>query len=44
MAQPQDIVVVAGRGHETVQDIAGALIDIDDREEVRKAIAEASRR
>lgn len=44
MAQPQDIVVIAGRGHETVQDIAGALIDIDDREEVRKAIAEASRR
>lgn len=39
MAQADDIVVVAGRGHETVQDIAGALIDIDDRDEVRKAFA-----
>ncbi|WP_417510796.1 UDP-N-acetylmuramoyl-L-alanyl-D-glutamate--2,6-diaminopimelate ligase [Microbacterium sp.] len=39
MAAPDDIVVIAGRGHETVQDVAGELIDIDDREEVRKAVA-----
>lgn len=43
MAAPDDVVVVAGRGHETVQDIAGALIDIDDREEVRKAVAHTVR-
>lgn len=43
LAEPNDIVVIAGRGHETVQDIAGALIDIDDREEVRKAVAQTAR-
>lgn len=44
LAAPEDIVVIAGRGHETVQDIAGALIDIDDREEVRKAVAQSTQR
>ena len=44
MAATDDIVVIAGRGHETVQDIAGALIDIDDREEVRKAISQTTGR
>lgn len=39
LAGPNDVVVVAGRGHETEQDIDGQMIQIDDREEVRRAFA-----
>ena len=31
MAQPNDIILVAGKGHETYQDIAGVKSDFDDR-------------
>lgn len=37
---PNDVVVVAGRGHETAQDMGSELIELDDREEVRRAFAQ----
>ncbi|CCH03415.1 UDP-N-acetylmuramyl-tripeptide synthetase [Fibrella aestuarina BUZ 2] len=37
MARPHDIILVAGKGHETYQDIQGVKYDFDDRLELRKA-------
>jgi UDP-N-acetylmuramoyl-L-alanyl-D-glutamate--2,6-diaminopimelate ligase len=37
-AQPGDLVVIAGKGHETYQIFADQTIHFDDREEARKAI------
>ena len=37
-ARPGDAVVVAGKGHETGQEIAGAVLPFDDREVLRAAI------
>ncbi|MEW5978053.1 MAG: UDP-N-acetylmuramoyl-L-alanyl-D-glutamate--2,6-diaminopimelate ligase [Acidobacteriota bacterium] len=39
-ARPADAVIVAGKGHETYQELAGQILHFDDREEVRKALAE----
>ena len=38
-ADPDDTVLVAGRGHETVQEIAGVDHALDDRVEARAALA-----
>ncbi|NSW93753.1 MAG: UDP-N-acetylmuramoyl-L-alanyl-D-glutamate--2,6-diaminopimelate ligase [Bacteroidales bacterium] len=38
LAGPGDIVLVAGKGHETYQDIKGVKYHFDDREEVKKAL------
>ncbi|MCC8020359.1 MAG: UDP-N-acetylmuramoyl-L-alanyl-D-glutamate--2,6-diaminopimelate ligase [Rikenellaceae bacterium] len=38
MAGPGDIVLVAGKGHETYQDACGVKSHFDDREEVRRAM------
>lgn len=38
-AGPDDTVLVAGRGHETVQDVDGEDIALDDRVEARAALA-----
>lgn len=38
IAGPGDIVLVAGKGHETYQDIKGVKYHFDDREEVKKAL------
>ncbi|MCP4510816.1 MAG: hypothetical protein GY826_30980, partial [Fuerstiella sp.] len=37
-AEPGDMVVVAGRGHEHSQQTAGAVLSFDDREVVRKLL------
>ena len=41
-AQPGDTVLVAGKGHEQGQDIAGVVRPFDDREELREAIKRAA--
>ncbi|TDE90816.1 UDP-N-acetylmuramoyl-L-alanyl-D-glutamate--2,6-diaminopimelate ligase [Occultella glacieicola] len=41
-AGPADTVLIAGRGHETLQEIAGVEYHLDDREEVRTAMSERS--
>ncbi|MCS6821384.1 MAG: UDP-N-acetylmuramoyl-L-alanyl-D-glutamate--2,6-diaminopimelate ligase [Microscillaceae bacterium] len=37
IAQPNDIILVAGKGHETYQEIEGIKYPFDDREVLRKA-------
>lgn len=41
-AEPADAIVIAGKGHETGQLIAGVKHHFDDREELRAALAELS--
>lgn len=41
MARPQDTILVAGRGHEIWQDVAGTNVALDDRVELRQALAAA---
>lgn len=41
MARPQDTILVAGRGHEIWQDVAGTNVALDDRAELRQALAAA---
>lgn len=38
-AAPGDLVLIAGKGHETTQEIAGARIPLDDRVLAREALA-----
>lgn len=38
MASPKDVVLIAGKGHETYQLIKGAVLHFDDREEAREAL------
>ncbi len=40
IARPTDVVLVAGKGHETYQEIAGQRIPFDDKEELVKALEE----
>lgn len=40
MAGPGDIILVAGKGHETYQDAAGVKTHFDDKEELRKAFGD----
>jgi UDP-N-acetylmuramoyl-L-alanyl-D-glutamate--2,6-diaminopimelate ligase len=39
MANPRDIILVAGKGHETYQEIKGVKHDFDDRQVLREAFA-----
>jgi UDP-N-acetylmuramoyl-L-alanyl-D-glutamate--2,6-diaminopimelate ligase len=43
-AEPGDVVVLAGKGHETYQDIAGELIPFDEAAIVSACVAEGSSR
>jgi len=38
LSQEGDIVLVAGKGHESYQEIAGKRIDFDDRRAAYKAL------
>ncbi|WP_144792819.1 UDP-N-acetylmuramoyl-L-alanyl-D-glutamate--2,6-diaminopimelate ligase [Kocuria palustris] len=38
MAGPRDSILIAGRGHETTQEIAGVDHPLDDRQELREAL------
>jgi UDP-N-acetylmuramoyl-L-alanyl-D-glutamate--2,6-diaminopimelate ligase len=42
LAEPGDVVVIAGKGHEGGQEIAGVVQPFDDREVARDALAELS--
>ena len=42
-AKPNDIVVIAGKGHETYQEINGVRHDFDDRAEVKMAMGNISK-
>lgn len=41
LARPHDIILVAGKGHETYQEIKGVKYDFDDRAVLREAFANA---
>lgn len=40
IAHPGDIILIAGKGHETYQEVSGKKYHFDDREEVRKYFKE----
>ncbi|RYF56755.1 MAG: UDP-N-acetylmuramoyl-L-alanyl-D-glutamate--2,6-diaminopimelate ligase, partial [Cytophagaceae bacterium] len=42
LARPNDIILVAGKGHETYQDIQGVKHDFDDRQVLREAFQNAN--
>ncbi len=44
LAGPGDTVVIAGKGHETGQEIAGVVHPFDDRDELRAALAQRGER
>ena len=44
IAEKDDIIVLAGKGHETYQDIGGHKNHLDEREEVRDALLELRNR
>jgi UDP-N-acetylmuramoyl-L-alanyl-D-glutamate--2,6-diaminopimelate ligase len=39
VATPQDVILVAGRGHEIYQEVKGVNLSLDDRVELRAALA-----
>ncbi|HEY0110224.1 MAG TPA: UDP-N-acetylmuramoyl-L-alanyl-D-glutamate--2,6-diaminopimelate ligase [Fibrella sp.] len=43
LAQPHDIILIAGKGHETYQDIQGVKHDFDDRQVLRDAFQNAQK-
>ncbi|WP_460816291.1 UDP-N-acetylmuramoyl-L-alanyl-D-glutamate--2,6-diaminopimelate ligase [Nocardioides korecus] len=44
LARPGDTVVLAGKGHETGQEVAGTVHPFDDREELRAALGSSERK
>ncbi|MFC7748670.1 UDP-N-acetylmuramoyl-L-alanyl-D-glutamate--2,6-diaminopimelate ligase [Paenibacillus thermoaerophilus] len=44
MASPEDVVLIAGKGHETYQTVRGVSLPFDDREVARAAIRKAAGR
>jgi UDP-N-acetylmuramoyl-L-alanyl-D-glutamate--2,6-diaminopimelate ligase len=43
LATPGDVIVVAGKGHETGQYVAGAVLPFDDRQVTAAALAQRER-
>ena len=39
ISKPEDVIIVAGKGHEDYQILADRTIHFDDREEVQKVFA-----
>ena len=44
IAKKDDIIVLAGKGHETYQDIGGRKLHLDEREEVAAHLVELRKR
>ena len=42
-ASERDTILLAGRGHETIQEVAGVPIELDDRVEARRALRKRAR-
>jgi UDP-N-acetylmuramoyl-L-alanyl-D-glutamate--2,6-diaminopimelate ligase len=40
LAQPNDIILIAGKGHETYQEINGVRHDFDDMKIVKEILAQ----
>lgn len=43
MASPNDVILIAGKGHETYNEINGVRYDFDDRIEARKALRSSTK-
>lgn len=41
IASSEDTILISGRGHEVYQEVSGVNLDLDDREELKKAILAA---
>jgi len=39
LANPGDVILIAGKGHETYQEVMGVKHHFDDREELRHAFS-----
>jgi UDP-N-acetylmuramoyl-L-alanyl-D-glutamate--2,6-diaminopimelate ligase len=38
LAEPDDVILISGKGHETYQNVGGQVIPFDDREVVREIL------
>jgi UDP-N-acetylmuramoyl-L-alanyl-D-glutamate--2,6-diaminopimelate ligase len=43
LAEPEDVVLISGKGHETYQAVGGQVVPFDDREVVREILSEEVR-
>ena len=43
MAQPNDIILIAGKGHETYQEIQGVRYDFDDMQIVKELLIQLNK-
>ncbi|RZJ63516.1 MAG: UDP-N-acetylmuramoyl-L-alanyl-D-glutamate--2,6-diaminopimelate ligase, partial [Flavobacterium sp.] len=43
LANPNDIILIAGKGHETYQEIKGVRYDFDDMETVKEILGQLNK-